>query len=188
VTIISVSWLNAAVRALTALSRGQAQLANGFDDPVGELRDHRRVAGQRVPGSHFGVDRIGLAAPAARVRVRLVDLNHGDFARPEVADKAGGEAAGRFDADDGDRSEGLKPGQQGPVALRRRRERLGTQESAALVERRGVVGVGVGVNPARDRPARARHAAHAVPFLKRAASAGAGGQNSDEARVASRFL
>jgi hypothetical protein len=167
---------------------GQAQLADGFDDAVGELGDHRRVAGQGVPGGHFGVNRIALAPPTARVRVRLVDLNDGDLARPEVAHQAGGEAAGRFDADDGDRPEGLQPGQQGPVALRRRRKRLTAQEPAALVERRGVVGVGVGVNAARDRPAQARHAAHAVPFLERAASAGAGGQNSDEARVASRFL
>jgi hypothetical protein len=62
------------------------------------------------------------------------------------------------------------------------------EQPPALVERCGVVRIGVRVDATRDQSARARHAVHAVPSFERAAPAGAGGQNSDEARVASRFL
>jgi hypothetical protein len=55
-----------------------AQQPDRLDDPVGLLRDRGRLPGQREAGGHLGIDRIALAAPAAGVRVRLVDLEHPD--------------------------------------------------------------------------------------------------------------
>jgi hypothetical protein len=64
---------------------GDAQLADRFDDPVGVLRDRGRVAGQHGAGGLLGVDPIALAAPAARMRVRAVDLDHRDLAAAQIA-------------------------------------------------------------------------------------------------------
>jgi len=52
------------------------QLADRRDDPAGVLSHHGPVGGQHMAGGQFGVDRVALAAPPARVRVRLVDLEH----------------------------------------------------------------------------------------------------------------
>ena len=81
------------------------QLADRLDDPARVLGDHGPVGGQHVAGGQFGVDRIALAAPPARVRVRLVDLEHLQALGAQVTHQPSGIAARRLHADRGDRRE-----------------------------------------------------------------------------------
>ena len=78
----------------------EPELADRLDDPVGALRHHRRVPGQRLASGHLGVDRVALASPPARVRVRAVDFDDRDAARAQIAHQAGRVGTGRLDADD----------------------------------------------------------------------------------------
>jgi hypothetical protein len=117
----------------------------------------------------------------------LVDLDHRDPAREERAHERGGVGAGRLHSDPQDLTMALQPVGELPVAARRGRECPGGQKPALLVEHRGVVGVGVRVDPAGDAEPGWRHHGHAV-LPVRAGRAGSGGHNSDEALVGSRFL
>jgi hypothetical protein len=188
VTIISVSWVERRGPRLDRAVAREPQVADRLDNAVGALGDHGGVSGQRLACRHLGVDRVALAAPPACVRVRPVDLDDVDVSRAQIAHQSSRVGAGGLDADDADAAEALKPSQQRPIAVGRGREGADAEQAPVLVERRGVVRIGVGVDAARDQSARARHPVHAVPSVERAAPAGAGGQNSDEARVASRFL
>ncbi|HEX6024292.1 MAG TPA: hypothetical protein VFZ00_20050 [Solirubrobacter sp.] len=109
-----------------ALTR-DAQLADRFNDAVGAFGDHDGVSGLRLAGGHLGIDRVALAAPAARVRVWPVDLDHVDLACAQVTHKPRRIGAGRFDADHRDRPERRQPRQQLPVALGRADERVGPE-------------------------------------------------------------
>jgi len=90
---------------------GEPQVADRLDNAVGALWDHRGVPGQRLACRHLGVDRIALATPPARMRVRPVDFDRLDPARAQIANQSGRVGAGGLDADDVDAAEGLKPGQ-----------------------------------------------------------------------------
>src|SRR5512132_4318215 len=79
-------------------------------------------------------------------------------------------------------SSGSKPGPR-----RRGQKALAGEQRTALIERRGVMGVGVRVNPT-DNERVLLHAVHAVLSIREGGPVGKGGQNSDEALVASRFL
>lgn len=58
---------------------------------------------------------------------------------------------------------------------------------AVLIKCRGVMGIRVGVNPADDEGV-LLHAVHAVLSIREGGPVGKGGQNSEEALAASRFL
>jgi hypothetical protein len=73
--MISAIWFKAAVRAFDGALAREAQLPDALDDRVGEPGDDRGVPGECPAGGHLSVDRIALAASAARVGVRLVDLD-----------------------------------------------------------------------------------------------------------------
>ena len=62
-------------RALTAPRRAILTCRTHFHHLGGRLRHGQRVTGQHRPGGLLGVDRVGLAAPAAAVPVRPVDLD-----------------------------------------------------------------------------------------------------------------
>ena len=53
-------------------------------------RHRGRLAGQRESGGHLGIDRVALAAPAPRVRVRLVNLEDLDAVLAQVAHERSG--------------------------------------------------------------------------------------------------
>ena len=67
-----------------------AQQPDRLDNPIGLLRDRGRLPRQRESGGHLGVDRIALAAPAAGVRVRLVDLEDPNAVLAQVAHERSG--------------------------------------------------------------------------------------------------
>ena len=121
------------------------------------------------------------------MRVRLVDLEDPDTALTQVAHQRGRVGAGRLDRDDVDLAESAQPVQQLPVARRRRRKALRAEQSAAAIQHRGMMGVGVRVNPTDDQRVLLLHAVHAVLSIREGGPVGKGGQNSDEALVASRF-
>ena len=57
-----------------------------------------------------------------------------------------------------------------------------------MIQYRGMMGIGVRVNPTDDERVLLLHAVHAVLSVREGGPVGKGGQNSDEALVASRFL
>jgi hypothetical protein len=122
------------------------------------------------------------------VRVWLVDLEHLKVLGAQVAHEAGRVAAGRFHAQRGDRPEAPNPRQQLVVAGRVHRECSPPEQAPAVVEHARVVRIGVRINANHDPARGVRHAVHRRPFIPAGGTAGAGGQNSDEALVASRFL
>ena len=149
-----------------------AQQPDRLDDPVGLLRDRGRFAGQEQPGGHLRVDRVALADTPAGMRVRLVDLDDPNAVLAQVAHERGGIGAGRLDRDGVDLSEAAQPVQQLPVSRRRGRKALRGEQRSALIERRGVMGVRVRVNPANNERVLLRHAVHAVLSVRRAARSG----------------
>jgi hypothetical protein len=92
-------------QAAERVQRGRARLdgavardpqpADRLHDPTGVLGDHGPVGGQHVAGGQLGVDRIALAPPPTRVRVRLVDLEHLQAFGAQVAHQPSGIAARR---------------------------------------------------------------------------------------------
>jgi hypothetical protein len=106
----------------------------------------------------------------------------------QIADEGGSIGTGRLDRDHVDLAEGPQPVQQLRVAGSRGREARRGEQSAALVQRRGVMSVGVRVHPADDERVLLLHAVPAVLSIREGGPVGKGGQNSDEALVASRFL
>ena len=94
-----------------AVARG-AQQPDRLDDPVGLLRDRLGLAGQEQPGGHLGVDRVALADPTTRVRVRLVDLDDPNVVLAQIAHERRGIGAGRLDRDHVDLAESAQPVQQ----------------------------------------------------------------------------
>jgi hypothetical protein len=61
------------------------------------------------------------------------------------------------------------------------------EQSAARIQRRNVMSVRVRVNPPDDERVHQLHAVRAAPSIRESAPVGKGGQNSDEALVASRL-
>ena len=93
-----------------ALAR-DAQLPDRFDDPVGLLRDGGGLARQRQPRCQLGVDRVALPAPAAGVRVRLVDLDDPHATAAQIAHQPSRVGAGRLDRDHVELAESAQPAQ-----------------------------------------------------------------------------
>jgi hypothetical protein len=122
------------------------------------------------------------------VRVRLVDLDDPDVALAQIAHERSRIRTGRLDRDDVDLAETAQPVQQLPVAGRCGREALRGEQCAALVKRGRVMAVGVRVNTADDECVLLLHAVPAVLSFRKGGPVGKGGQNSDQALVASRFL
>jgi hypothetical protein len=187
VTVISESWQSAALRALTALSRARRSCRIASTIPSVGLGLYVRGTGERLAGGHLGVDRVVLAAPTPGVRVRTVDLDDVNASCSQLTNERSRVGAGRLNADQRDRPELLQPAPQRSVAGRRRWKRLAAEKLAAPVQGCDDMRVGMRVDATDDLALDLRHAGPAVLSLERAASAGAGGQNSDEALVASRF-
>jgi hypothetical protein len=122
------------------------------------------------------------------VGVRLVDLDDDDAVLVQVAREPGRIGAGRRDRDHLDRAEAPQPGQQRAVAAACGREPLGPQQRAALIERSGLVRIGVRVDAADDNDLAVLHAVRVVLSIPKGGPVGTGGHNTDEALVASRFL
>ena len=141
-----------------------------------------------MTGRQLGVDRVGLAAPPAGMRVGLVDLDHRGALAEEVAGQSGGIGAGRLDSDSLDLAEGSEPGEEFAVAAGGDREGSGPEQRPTLIERCGVVGVGVSVDSTDDPAIVLVHDLHCCPSLIGGTAGRVGGHNSDEALVASRFL
>jgi hypothetical protein len=106
----------------------------------------------------------------------------------QIADRGGGIRTGRLDRDHLDLPESPQPVHQPRVAGSRGRETRRGEQSAAPVQRGGVMSVGVRVNPTDDERVLLLHAVRAVLSIREGGPVGKGGQNSDEALVASRFL
>ena len=73
---------------------GRAQQPDRLDNPIGLLRNRLGLAGQEEPSGHLGVDRVALADPATRVRVRLVDLYDPDVVLAQITHERRGIGTG----------------------------------------------------------------------------------------------
>jgi hypothetical protein len=110
----------------------------------------RDLAGLDRAGGGLGVDRVGLAPPAAGGPVGAVDLQHDLACLVQEAGQGGPVAAGALDAEGLDLAESLCPDKQVLVARRRGRDADGANAPAELVFGMGDVDVAVGVDPDRD--------------------------------------
>jgi hypothetical protein len=136
---------------------GKQELTDGFDDAGGVLRDRGAFAGENLAGGGFGIYGIVLAAPVAGMRMRPVDLQDLDPGRLQVSGQPGAVSAGGLHADLTDGAKAAHPVQQLPIADRRGRKAFDGQQPSTLIEDRGLVGVGVGVDPTDDNTRLARH-------------------------------
>ena len=160
---------------------GDLQLTDRLNRTGRVLGDHPRLAGQDLARGGLGVDGVGLAAPAAHVRVRLVDLDHRDACGAQKAGQSSAVGAGGLHTHRDDRPEGLEPGEQRLVAGEVRGELGVGEQPAGGVERHGVMGALVAVHATSDSDHVIVHAGDVLPEGRPVA--GTGGQNSDEALV-----
>jgi hypothetical protein len=117
---------------------------------VGGLGQDRDVTGLHRAGGGLGVQRVGLASPAAGGPVGAVDLQHDLACLVQEAGQGGPIAAGALDAEGLDVAESSRPGKQVLIARRRGRDADVAKTSAELVFGVGDVDVAVGVDPDRD--------------------------------------
>src|ERR1039457_3512320 len=110
-----------------------------------------------------GVQRVGLALPAAVLAVGAVHFDDPDAGRGDVAGQARAVAAGALDADQGDGPETAPPAEQAGVAGRGDRELLDAEQPADGIQRGGDMHIGVGVHAAGDDAC--LYDGHAIPFL-----------------------
>src|SRR5438309_7854759 len=129
---------------------GDTQLPDRFDDPARVLRDDGRLARERLARGRLSVDRVALPAPAASVRVRLIDLDNRYGVCGQEAHETSRVSAGRFDPDQPDLAEGLEPAQELAVAASGRREHRVAEQPPPFVERDRVMVVGVRVDATRN--------------------------------------
>ena len=129
---------------------GDHQRPDRLDGAVPALRRAAGPAGLGGPGGADGIQRVGLALPAAVLAVGAVHLDDPDAGRGDVAGQAGAVAAGPLDPDQADGPEPAQPAQQPGVAGRGGRELLDAEQPADGIQRGGDVHVGVGIHPAGD--------------------------------------
>jgi len=119
-----------------------------------------------VARGHLGLDRVALAAPTTGARVGLVDLYDLQALAAPVAHESGRVASGRLSAQCADRAKPVGPAKQAGVAAGVSREGPHPHGPAAVVQDRGVVGVGVCVDPDHDLAIRGCHAGHRRPAVR----------------------
>jgi hypothetical protein len=103
------------------------------------------------PGRLDGIQRVGLAGPAAGLTVGAVDPGHLHPSRPQMAAQSRAVGAGALHADAGDRPEPGQPGQQPAVPGRCGGELRDRQQPADLIQRGRHVHVQMGVHAAGHR-------------------------------------
>ncbi len=141
--------------------------AAGDSQMRGSLRRHRRGSSvshwQPVEcgaGRGFGVDRVGLAVPAAVLPVGSVNFDDVDVMVEEVPGQARTPRSGPFDPHAGHLPVAGQPGEEFTVAGRGRREGSAGDESTRRVDDGGdmhvtmVVDTAEPSNPTRDEPCR----------------------------------
>ena len=133
------------------------QRPDRLDYPVVALGRGGGVSAQRGAGGGFGVDGVGLAAPAAHLAVRSDHLHHLDPGAEQVTGEPHPIGAGALDPGLDDRPERANPALQSPIARRVRRERLCAQHPTRLVDDRRDVEVLVSVDTAVDADDQIRH-------------------------------
>jgi hypothetical protein len=140
------------------------QRADRLHRAVAALRRAAGPAGLGSPGGTDGIQRIGLALPAAVLAVRTVHFHDPDAGRGDVAGQARPIAAGPFDADQADGPEPAQPAEQAGVPARGGGELLHAKEPPDRVKRCGDMHVGVGIHAAGNG-ARVFYDGHCRPFL-----------------------
>jgi TrwC relaxase len=94
---------------------GHHQRPDRLGVPVPGLGRAAGPAGQRGPGRLDGIQRVGLAGPAAGLAVGAVDLDYLHPCGPQVAGQPGSVGAGALHADPGHRPEPGQPVKEPPV-------------------------------------------------------------------------
>ena len=92
-------WRCASARSLTALRRATRRVRSASTRPSRCLGVPVRVPASAARAAALGVDRVGLALPAAGLAVRPVDLDHGDAGLGEEPGQPGPVGAGALDPD-----------------------------------------------------------------------------------------
>jgi hypothetical protein len=123
-----------------------SKLAERLDGTVAGLGCGGGVAGEDRSCRRLGIDRVGLAASAPIVTVRLVDLDHVQPPGAQMPGQSRTPRAGAFDPDRQHLPEAGDPAGQVPVAASRGGERRRVQQPAELVEHDCDMDVLVGVD------------------------------------------
>jgi hypothetical protein len=146
---------------------GDHQRADRLHGAVAALGRAAGPAGLGGPGGADGIQRVGLALPAAVLAVRAVHFHDPDAGRGDVAGQARAVAAGPLDADQGDGPEPAQPAKEPGIAGRRGSELPDAEQPANGIERGRDVHVGVSVHPACDDAwfSACLYDGHSRPFL-----------------------
>ena len=123
------------------------QRAQRVDLPAAGLRDAGGPTGLGGPGGGLGIDRVGLALPAAGLAVRAVDLDQLHPDPLQIPSQPGAVDPGPLDPDPHQLPEPAQPAQQSGVTGRGGRELAVPQQPARRIECCDRVGVFVRVDP-----------------------------------------
>ena len=144
----------------------RVEVAQCLDPAVRAFRQARAVAGHDATGGGDRVEGIGLAVPAAHASPGAQHLAHLVSGGSETTGQGRSERVRALHAHGRDPA---RPGQhadQPVVSVRVRRERLGAQRPAPLVEQCDGVRVRVGVDPGPHHFVRRRHRRRSFPCVR----------------------
>jgi hypothetical protein len=167
VTTTALSWLIAAVRALTAPARTPPSTRITLHDPIAPFGQRGRDPGQHRSGGRLGVDRVALATSPARSPVGAVGLQHPHAVVEQEPGQPGAVGPSALHPDRAELPVATQPPKQLAVAVGVGAELGVGQQPAVLVDDGGVVGAAVGVDPADDNPRAFRHAGPAFLLPER---------------------
>ena len=116
--------------ARTGVARGAGRPRPGH----GRLRGADRLTGEHGSCRCLGIGRVGFAAPSAALAVRSVHLDHLHAGIGQKPGQPGTPRAGAFHSDRAELAEAAQPPEQRSISAESRRELLGAEHPAQLVE------------------------------------------------------
>ena len=143
---------------------GDHERTDRFDVAVTRLGPPDRSTRLRGAGGFDGVQRVGLALPAAQLAVRSIDLDHVDARSRQEPSETGAVGARALDPDPHERPERSQPGRQLVLTGPGRLERFGAQQASDRVEHGRDVHIQVRVDATGHRPRRFCDDGHRHPF------------------------
>ena len=162
VTSSPLSWLTAAVRALTAERRAARSIRIASTAPSADFAPRCGLARQHRTRGCLGIGGIALV-PSASPPLGAKHLDHRHIVCGEMTRQARAVAAGAFHADALHAAQAAQPSPQLLIAGSRRRQRRCAQQPSRRIHRCCGVRVAVGVHPADNGSILIRHNRSALP-------------------------
>jgi hypothetical protein len=147
---------------LYCASPGNSQQPDRLDGSRGRLRGADRLTGEHGSCGCLGIGRVGLAALSAGLAVRSVHLDHLHAGIGQKPGQPGTPRAGAFHSDRAELAESAQPPEQRSISAESRRELLGAEHPAQLVDSHANMEVLVCVDATSDKRGRICHLGVAI--------------------------